>query len=286
MYPERLEKFSKLKKIVRKMKMDVPLFIAYIYVWERVFPNELMKNEKQYYLSNKNKIKKIIDRLGDEESVKTYIAVLNFRMSRRGNLFKIKRPDKEQYFSADIVKLIDEEYFVDCGAYIGDTLEMFLHYTSGGGGAYYALEPDSKNADTLEQYIKDNFLKNVEVLKYGVAEKSGKIRFSESATSGSAFDENGTVVLEVKALDDLLQNKKVTFIKMDIEGAETDALNGSWNIIEKNRPKLAICIYHKMEDMVNIPLMLMERLDNYSFYIRHYNCDQIETVFYCIPNEI
>lgn len=69
---------------------------------------------------------------------------------------------------------------------------------------------------------------------------------------------------------------------MDIEGAELQGLKGAKNIIVKNRPKLAICIYHKPEDILEIPLYLQSIVPDYKFYIRYYSNHDIETVLYAV----
>lgn len=86
-------------------------------------------------------------------------------------------------------------------------------------------------------------------------------------------------------LDDILAEKEVTFIKMDIEGSELPSLRGAENVISKNLPKLAICIYHSDADMIDIPEYLMEKYPSYSFYIRHYSFSTSETVLYAVDGK-
>ncbi|MNC55831.1 hypothetical protein D3C75_1053850 [compost metagenome] len=84
------------------------------------------------------------------------------------------------------------------------------------------------------------------------------------------------------SLDSVLNGQRASFIKMDIEGAEMEALQGAQNTIVKHRPRLAICIYHKPEDILEIPLYLKSLVPDYKFYIRHYSNYTIETVLYAI----
>ena len=91
---------------------------------------------------------------------------------------------------------------------------------------------------------------------------------------------NGIQQIEVVKLDELLDGEKVTFIKMDIEGAEYAALKGAEKIIREQRPRLAISIYHKPSDIVEIPKLLLEYKDDYKFYLRHYSLIGNETVLY------
>lgn len=88
------------------------------------------------------------------------------------------------------------------------------------------------------------------------------------------------------SLDSYFENKKCNFIKMDIEGAEYPALCGGINLIKRDRPILAISIYHSLTDYYRIPQYIMNELQNYKYYIRHHSLVLSETVFYAIPNEL
>ena len=81
-------------------------------------------------------------------------------------------------------------------------------------------------------------------------------------------------------MDEFLQNERVTFIKMDIEGAEYDALKGAEHIIRTQKPRLAISIYHDKNHIVDIPALLLSFREDYRFYIRHYSLLGNETVLY------
>lgn len=85
-------------------------------------------------------------------------------------------------------------------------------------------------------------------------------------------------------LDKKLADRDITFIKMDIEGAEKKALLGAADIIKRSKPILAICIYHKREDFFEIPLLIDEMVTGeYTFYVRQYRYGQSETVLYALP---
>ena len=88
--------------------------------------------------------------------------------------------------------------------------------------------------------------------------------------------------IEVRKLDDMLRDRKVTFLKMDIEGSELAALRGAERIIREQRPKLAICVYHKPEDMWEIPGFILNCHPDYKLYLRHYSISYTETVLYAV----
>ena len=83
-------------------------------------------------------------------------------------------------------------------------------------------------------------------------------------------------------LDDVLKNKKVTFVKMDIEGAEPQALRGAENIIRTQKPRLAICIYHDLKHLWEIPFYIKNLVPEYKIYLRHHTNLEYETVCYAI----
>ena len=74
--------------------------------------------------------------------------------------------------------------------------------------------------------------------------------------------------------------QNISFVKMDIEGAELEALIGAKDIIKKFKPKMAISIYHKPEDIITLPSIIMEYCDDYRFMLRHYSSTLSETVLY------
>lgn len=89
-------------------------------------------------------------------------------------------------------------------------------------------------------------------------------------------------------LDNILKDKAVTFIKMDIEGSELPSLKSAEKVISANFPRLAICIYHSDADMLEIPEYIMEKYPSYSLYVRQYaaGLHESETVLYAIPKQI
>lgn len=119
----------------------------------------------------------------------------------------------------------------------------------------------------------------------GISNVNGIVAFleNEELRGSSAIDKSGNTEIEVVRLDDFIpSDEKITFIKMDIEGAEIDALNGCKNILQKYKPKLAICIYHKPDDLWEIPLLIKRLVPDYKIYVRHYSNYLWETVCYAV----
>ena len=181
-----------------------------------------------------------------------------------------------QYFD-EILQLKDGEVFVDCGCFDFNTSKILLSKCK--AEKIYAFEPDKKNLERIKMEVDKMKLSNVEIIPAGMWSCNTTLFFNSQGSMMSRIDENGEDEVEVRALDEVVDGK-VTFIKMDIEGAELQALFGAEKTIKKYKPKLAICIYHRLEDILEIPAYIHSIVPEYKFYIRHYSFSTSETVLY------
>ena len=185
----------------------------------------------------------------------------------------------EQYFEAGIMQNNDKECIVDAGAFVGDTVLAFKR-NFGGWNKIYCFEPDKDNFSRLKNNTRD--FKNCTCICAGVGQKSCEVNFCSLGGDSSRVDACGEDQIEIKAIDDLA-DETISFIKMDIEGYEIDALKGAEMTIRKNTPKLAISIYHNPNDLWMIPLLINQWNPTYDFYVRHYSVMASETILYAIP---
>lgn len=190
-----------------------------------------------------------------------------------------------QYFDLPAIEPDkDGEYFVDAGCFDGGTSAQCREWCAGNLKMIYAFEPDKKNYQTCHKNISKI---GCEFELYEAATWSEKttLKFKQDAGPGwgSCVNSAGELSIEADSIDNKLQGRKATYIKMDVEGSELEALKGSIKTIQKYRPKLAISLYHKPEDVMEIPVFL-EKLDlGYKYYIRHYQTRMEETVLYAVP---
>lgn len=237
----------------------------------------------QYYMDNLNKLEKVYNMLADEKSKTAFFALLNYKVSRDISLIEnINEGDLNQYFDSEIIKLTDSETFVDLGAYDGDTVFKFINKMEHANKTYkkiFAFEPDKDSFEKLKKNTAGHV--NVDCLPIGAYDQKKTLNFAAEGFWTSSIDVNGNVKIEADTLDHLMK-EKVTFIKADIEGAEISALKGAENIIKKYKPRLAFCIYHKKEDIFEIPLLIHSMNPKYKFYMRQYSGIPVESVLYAV----
>ncbi len=223
--------------------------------------------------------------LSDEKSKEVYKAVLKFKLTEDYTyLINVKDDVKKQYFD-EVVKFSDEEVFVDCGGYTGDTIEAFLKAVDNKFKHIYSFEPDERNFKILTKYVEGLEQKDkIKAIKAGVYYKSSVFYLQGEEMAIACTNEATDRKVEVCTIDDVVKFAP-TYIKMDIETFETYALLGAMESIARYKPKLAISIYHKFDDLWNIPLLLKQWVSEYDLYIRHYECYQAETVVYAIPKD-
>lgn len=212
-----------------------------------------------------NKSKEILDRL--------------IELRNKSSKFYGYGYDYDAFFSQDILKLQSCEIFIDGGAYNGDTINQFMKIVKGKYEKIYAFEPDKDNFYLLKDKLCHN--ENICAFRAGLWKNKGKLAFLNSGNVASHIDSGGDNIVNVESIDNLIQGK-VTFIKLDIEGAEMEALVGAKRTIEKYKPKLAISVYHKKGDLWEIPLWLKNLVPEYKFYIRHHSYSFTDTVLYAI----
>lgn len=124
---------------------------------------------------------------------------------------------------------------------------------------------------------------NIDFLQKGLSNKADTVRFSIGGSS-SVISEDGEVEIKVDALDNMIDDT-ISFIKMDIEGAEGLAVDGARKTIAKSHPRLALCVYHKADDMWKIAEQVLSIRDDYKVYLRHYTEGVTETVMFFVPEK-
>lgn len=239
--------------------------------------------------THRQEVMKCYDWLEDQQSKDVYASLIQWRISGVQPNAKIEQ--QNIYFALEaFTQTSSEEVFVDCGAYVGDTIEAYLKKKNGIFKKIIAFEPDPVNFERLKQQIaelceKKNFLKNrFDLYPHGIGESLGMAqleRYEENRGIGSKVIANseGEGNCKIVALDVFLQ-EPYTFLKADIESYEYQMLLGARKGITENEPLLAICIYHNAVDFYSVPLLIKQILPKYHLAVRHHSENLAETVLY------
>jgi len=190
-------------------------------------------------------------------------------------------PEQKMYFPEEI-SLSEREVFVDAGVYFGGTIKEFIAQCNGKYKRIYGFEIDPANF----QRAKDNLsgYANIRLEEKGLWSNGAEINATLGLTAGSHVDGRGKDVVSLISLDGVFANLPLdeypTFIKLDVEGAEAEALHGAEKVIRTARPKLAVCVYHKPEDIYKLPRLIQQFNPGYHFTLRHYSPYRWDTVLY------
>lgn len=246
------------------------------------FPRHGFSWDNKFLIDNSNEINLFYDNLSDTFSKESFEAYV---ISRATNSWDRIQPFivDNQYF-LDFIKLTKSEVFIDCGAYTGDTLLDFVQKTQGEFVKYFAYEPSPVNSKILENIIADRKLDNVEIVRKGAWDKQEYFSFEEDTDTShmtTSITSNNSITIETDLIDNLV-SPPITFIKMDIEGAELMALKGASKTISVHKPKLAIAIYHRTDDLITIPAYIKELRPDYKFYFRIHTKLGTDAVLYAL----
>lgn len=232
---------------------------------------------------NEEKICSVKELLFDEYSKEVLDKIMEKRKHGLLDYTDIQESAEDgEYFSHEFFSYSDDEVLIDGGGYDGDTIEEFASFTKNKYKMIYSFEPDIKTGEKLKNKLY-KYNGKVVLYPYGLYEKKEKLSFVNDNivySSHIVSDGQATSAVDCVCLDEIMGDKKITFLKMDIEGAEIPALKGAKNTIMKNKPKLAICIYHKLDDLLDIPLLIHSFVPEYKFYIRHFGAKYYGTILF------
>lgn len=193
---------------------------------------------------------------------------------------------RQYFFSEDGIDIQPGkgDFVVDAGACLGDTSVVFGKAV-GPEGKVFAFDPVENHLEVLEHNIRQNPDCDIQAIPFGLSDKDvicPPIRLNGYSPGFNSCNK----IVPIRALDSLALEgviQKVDFLKMDIEGAELSALRGAAGCIRKYRPRLAISLYHKPNDIFDIPKYLNQEFPFYEMHIGHYTIHNEETVLYCRP---
>jgi FkbM family methyltransferase len=255
------------------------------------FPRELLPD---YCVDSPHKVilaaenvRRASELWADDNSRREFVAELKWRLN--GDHLALRPPSElESYFPDDIFTLTDCETFVDCGAYDGDTIKSFLKRRGDSFQRIYSFEPDRFNFAKVMAYLNSLNPKvagKVELFDSAVGSKTCVLKFAANGSEGSSVCEYSEENVNCVSLDEVPSDGTPTYIKMDIEGFESEALMGARKCIERSRPVLAICVYHRQADLWQIPLLIRSFSPEYQMFLRIHESEGWQLVCYAVPPE-
>lgn len=239
------------------------------------------------FCRHSDKVLTVYDMLEDELSKRSYANMILVRMLYAEQDQTLVR-EKTYYDVPEFTVADESEVYVDCGAYTGDTVELYLSERQGKFGKIVAFEPFGGNFHAMEVRVTRLVQewgfnkKKIELVQAGIGEKTYKseLKVDNHADGCALSGESAHGDISVITLDNYFKEQIVSFIKADIEGYERRMLCGAENVIQRDKPKMAICIYHSAYDMCRIAPKIKEICPDYRLSVRQHSHDILDTVLY------
>jgi len=230
-----------------------------------------------YLLAHVGDYETLRERLSDDLSRSVLDHALCYKLT--GDIGELLKDTTEEAENWDLLKLNDREDYLDLGAYTGDTIALFRSKV-GQWASITAVEPDKRNFRRLSESVQG--LRNVELHQVGISDRWEQRLFRQGSGRGSGTGEGS--LLTCDSVDNLTLGRRVSFLKMDVEGQEAAAIRGAEKTIRKHSPKLLISAYHRTEDLHLLPLQLLQLDDRYQLYLRRSCClPAWELNYYALP---
>ena len=246
-----MEKVEGISKEHTLFVPDVPLFGKGLFDYD-------------FFMANIESIKTAYGLFADEKSREVFLDVINFRLCGDPAVLRRCETDRRELFD-NILKLGGSEDYLDLGAYDGDTISEFLEHTDGRYSSITAFEPDKKNMKKLTKAF--GTLENCTLYPYASWNDNCVIRFSGTGGRMSCIGDGGSEI-EAMTVDSL--DRRFSYVKMDVEGAEYETLSGMRSSIAKYKPKLAVSAYHRAGDIFTLPIFIHSINPEYKIYLRHH----------------
>ncbi len=273
-----------IKEELRKKEFHSVIWAPEIFEYNiHHYGDEYDTNPKLIYQSKKE-IYSAFSLLKDIKSKEIFLSILEIYATHKPKNVQ-NDPIKNQYFDLKLFNKRDYLHYINCGAYTGDSIKNLL-LTVGKINSLICIEPDRENFKILNAYCKKNtskIAKNIHLYPLALAEKNSQVTFSSSLGLCSEIDTQNKSkdLIQTAKLDDLVISNHSSFLSMDLEGYEKNAISGMKKIIKDGNTNLAISIYHRIPDLWQILLRIRSLNKKYIFFIRNYTGFTYETVLYC-----
>ena len=225
--------------------------------------------DKAYYTAHEPQLQAAFELLADDQSRKVFRNVVSYKLSGKIDFLQDCETSSEENWA--LLSPSADKSYVDLGAYTGDTV---LEYLGACGGPadppILAVEPEPRNFRKLQETVAAAGLIRCRCVQAAIGDRTGITEISKGAGRGSRSAK--TVPVAAQTLDALLGGSPVDIVKMDVEGAESAAIRGAAETIQKYRPAMLISAYHRTDDLWSLPLQVMALRDDYTVYLRKSPC--------------
>ncbi|MDE6675117.1 MAG: FkbM family methyltransferase [Acetatifactor sp.] len=262
-----------IRRINREGYEDIKrVYNAYSHFWGSLDlengDTDLIKDRVHEIKSHLEDFCWLYNNLADYRSKKVLYGILRFWLTFDYEYKNsIKENNYDDYYDFDIINCGPEECLVDLGAYTGDSALSFIQNF----GAYkriYCYEMTAASMEKMQKNLQD--FDNIIYRQVAVGNRNGSIYITGVVgdLSSNIVDSKGNTEIPMVKLDDDI-SEPITFIKMDIEGSEVEAMRGAERHIREDKPKLAICSYHNNHHIYEIPKLMREYNPEYKLYMRY-----------------
>ncbi|MBQ4104880.1 MAG: FkbM family methyltransferase [Clostridia bacterium] len=258
-----------IKELMKKHEVLMPVVPVF---GETIFSREYVEN-------NIDTLNSCRELLRDEESKRVFDNFVYFHYT--GELrYLFETESQREEALTNILKLTDKEHMLDLGAYRGDTVEELISLC-GGYSRVTAVEPDPKTFRKLQEYAEGK--ENITLLNCAVWNEQTNLSFQGGGGRQSALSNQGKISVDAFPVDTIVGERKITYVKMDVEGAEKQALEGMKKLARTQKPKLSISAYHRTEDLLTLIPLIHNLNPDYHIYLRHHPYIPCwDTNLYCV----
>lgn len=241
---------------------------------------------ERFFTREQEKLDAVFHLLEDDRSKELFLHLIAFRIS--GNVHCLKISDFKQY-EHPIVRPEKGDVIIDGGGYVGDTAQQFNKLLAA-DCHIHSFEPSKDNFEVMKEWIEHNGIQSVTAVHSGLGIENTElymISVEGVINPSNTIAEQGNEKVNITAIDHYVDEhalQDVSLIKLDIEGSELAALQGADKTIQNFAPKIQVCLYHKKEDLIDIPLFIYNEYKDkhYKLYIGHHSDNYMETVLYAI----
>lgn len=256
--------YKKIRQQLSEMQIENYLFTdLFMNVYTRY-------HDAEWFETQREKILAAYQMYEDDKSKECFVESICHRIApflAQKTFHEIE--SENEYFSDELYQLTDHETYIDVGAFDGDTVENFVKAVREKYHRIYAFELDKRNFERMKSRLGKYKDERITLFNYGCSDIEKEVKYISGET-GSNIDTGGDEEARLVKIDDYVQGE-ATLLKMDIEGAEIEALEGARGVIAKYSPKLIISAYHRLEDLWDVPFKIREINSNYKLYLRHHS---------------